>query len=192
MNWAYQALLPAGGQFSVSKVYTLAADAGSFIHSGQFASGTVARRFHVLYGGTALSGMDAQFGFGVSFSVAPGQCALAGQSAGFARFYRLLANAGVYTATAIGTALRAARAFAGGFRTFTASGQSVAWSNTIRFPVECGVMTCDRQAAELYRSLHLQAEARTVNLAGQRAMHSIASSGSGRANSRQLAISIGI
>lgn len=190
MSWAYQALLPAGGQLSASKAYTLAADAGSFVNSGQSADGAVALRFHVLYGGAAVSGMDAGFGLGVSFSVAAGQCVIAGQSAGFTRFYRLLSNAGVYAATAIGTILRTARTIAAGFGTLTTSGQSATWSSTMRFPVESGIMACDRQAAGLYRALRLQAEARTVNLAGQLALPSIASSS--RANSRQLGISIGV
>lgn len=190
MSWAYQALLPAGGQLSASKAYTLAADAGSFVHSGQSAGGAFARIFSVLYGGAALSGVDAGFKLGVSFSVAVGQCVIAGQSAGFTRFYRLLANAGFHTATAIGTILRTARTIAGGFGTLAASGQSATWSSTVRFPVESGIMACDRQAAGFYRALRLQAEARTVNLAGQLVLPNIASSG--LTNSRQLGISIGL
>jgi hypothetical protein len=190
MSWAYQALLLAGGQLTAPKAYTLAADAGSFVHSGQSASGAVALRFYVLHGGTVLSGMDARFGLGVSFSVAVGQCTVTGQSTGFTRYYRLLTNAGIHTATAIGTILRTARTIAAGFGTLTASGWSAAWSNTMRFPVESGIMACERQGAGLYRALRLQAEARTVNLAGQLALQSIASSS--RANSRQLGISIGL
>jgi hypothetical protein len=190
MNWAYQALLPASGQLLAPKTYTLAADAGSFVHSGQSVSGAIARRFYVLNGGAALNGMDALFGFGKNFVVTAGQCALAGQSAGFSRVFRLLVNAGLCAATAIGTALRVSRTVTGGFGTLTAYGQSAAWSSAMRFPVEGGVMACDRQAAGLYRAFRLQAETRTVSLAGQLALQSIASSS--RANSRQLGISIGL
>ena len=126
----------------------------------------------------------------MSFSVAAGQCAIAGQSAGFTRYYRLLSNAGIYTATAIGTLLQTALTIAVGFGTLTTSGQSATWSSATRFSVESGIMACDRKTAGLYRALRLQAEARTVNLAGQLALHSIASAS--RANSRQLGISIGL
>lgn len=165
------AVEPAG---SGGTAYTLTADAGSYILSGQTVNLTSARSIVAAPGSCALTGNDATLvytGAGIAYSIAAeaGSYSLTGQVANLTSARRILADPGSYSLTGQAANLTSARRITADPGSYSLTGQAANLNIGRRMAADPGSYVLTGNTANFPRLRNMIAVAGSYSLTGQAA-----------------------